>query len=110
MRWLSTLTVFSLMVLASSRPAAADEALDGGQDSGLTAASSNGEPKSPPLACNGALCDTTNGSTCAIAKGSVGITPFDVTPVATVISILALGAARRSWKASNRPGVWPKEF
>lgn len=105
MRLLTTLAVCSVIVLAGAGRAAADDAgsdpsFDGGasgqaNESGTAGGSSRLGAGGAPLACNGALCDTTNGSTCTLARGAVGSVPLRWTPFAAALAVLGLVAARR---------------
>jgi hypothetical protein len=113
---LTVATVF----LPGSRPALAAQG-DGGSDAGISCAtdadcaSAQGTPfcastgmcvscvdytGSPcvPVACDGALCDTTNGSGCATATTRSNAT----WPVFSVLAALALAVARRRGRQSPR--------
>ncbi len=70
-----------------------DASDDGGADGG-----SEGGAAATPVACDGSLCDTTNGSTCA-ASAPLGNTRFDDLRVlgagSALLGALAVGIARR---------------
>jgi len=84
-RLLPALAVLSFVLL---RPGLAfAQVADAGVDDG-GCVDSAGNP-CPPLACDGALCDTTNGSGCSVAPGSGSST----LPL-FVISALALAIVR----------------
>jgi MYXO-CTERM domain-containing protein len=85
LRLLLTLAMLSFVLL---RPGLAfAQVADAGVDGGCVDYAGN---PCPPLACDGALCDTTNGSGCSVAAGSGNST----LPL-FVISALALAIARR---------------
>jgi len=56
-----------------------------------------------PLACDGALCDTTNGGTCSTAGRPIGRAHTDSTPFASVLSAGALCGVRRRRTGTPRP-------
>jgi hypothetical protein len=115
MRLRVTLIALSALVLVDPRPAAADDAGEAGTigdsdgattdaaSSGGGASSSDTGPEATPIACDGALCDTTNGSECGIAGVALGNAQLDWTSVAAVIAVLALGIARRVRRGALRP-------
>jgi MYXO-CTERM domain-containing protein len=85
LRLLLTLAMLSFVLL---RPGLAfAQVADAGVDGGCVDYAGN---PCPPLACDGALCDTTNGSGCSVAAGSGNST----LPL-FVISALALANVRR---------------
>ena len=47
------------------------------------------------IACNGALCDTTTGGQCGVARGSLGRAQFDAGLLAAPLTFLALLIVRR---------------
>jgi len=114
---MSARVLFFLAVLAASlvAPWAAAQTRDAGADAeaeagtaapgdaalSTTDAGSAGDDAAPgnaPLACDGSLCDTTNGGTCDVAggPGATGTAPPHGTPAAFVaaIGLLALLVAR----------------
>lgn len=110
------LLAFAAILLAGSRHAAAEDAGDDGSVDAGTAQPSSGDAAavdaaSEPsdlgldddgaaiavIACDGALCDTTQGRpTCAVSPPSRGHTGVDPTVLAGIFSVLALGLARRA--------------
>jgi hypothetical protein len=96
------LNVFVAVFLAMARPAFADDAGEGGTN-GDSAAEASGaaelandgavidadNAEQMPLACDGALCKTTSGSTCAVSDRSPG-RPDPVNPPAVLVVALAL--------------------
>jgi MYXO-CTERM domain-containing protein len=85
LRLLLTLAVLSFVLL---RPRLAfAQVADAGADGGCVDYAGN---PCPPLACDGALCDTTNGSGCSVAAGS-GSSSLPL----FVISAVALAIVRR---------------
>ena len=126
MRWLITLTAFGALTVTLSRPAAASDGGTGteagpdaastGDDGGSAGDGSSGNdagdavttgPSGPSfqgLACDGGLCDTTNG---AEAGGSCAASPSRRSPIegASVLaaaSALVLAASRRAGRRSQR--------
>ena len=76
----------------------ADDAGDGGvpDDASLSDDGSDGSSAAAvPIACDGSLCDTTNGATCGVARGPGGGAPVDGTAVTAVLGVLVLALARR---------------
>jgi hypothetical protein len=110
-RWLGALAAAAALSHAPLAAAsdAGDGASDGGEADAQTAAdggTSSGDDGSPaqmgtPLACDGALCDTTNGSECGVARGSPGGGPAQLLPPAVLAAVLAFGAARRRRRGSG---------
>lgn len=76
-------------------------ASDGGDDAGIAGDGASSSSSTPPLACNGALCDTTNGAECAIAgaPGRGGTSPLGAYVLAAFA--LVLGARRRKAQARS---------
>lgn len=99
-RWTVTLVALAAPLLASRRVTADDDAGDAGNAGAISDAAPSDNTKGVATACDGALCDTTNGSTCGVALGAVGAEPA-ATSLATfgagltLAAVLALGAARR---------------
>jgi hypothetical protein len=56
-----------------------------------------------PLACDGALCDTTNGGTCSTAGRPIGRAHTDSTSFACLLSAGALCSVRRRLTGTPRP-------
>jgi hypothetical protein len=85
------LTVLSFVFLASPLAVAADDAGDGGAADAST------------VACGGALCDTTNGATCALTPARVR-SPGESTAPALAISslVVLLGIARQMQRRKER--------
>src|SRR5260370_37259905 len=58
-----------------------------------------GSPKEPqnaaPLACDGALCDTSNGAECSVPLRAFGQTPATFGWVGPLVTIVLVGVARR---------------
>ena len=116
MRTWVILAVFIAFPMAGSRLAfAADAAVgEAGDDGGLDTSSDDGgddgsssniaSASQEPLACDGALCDTTNSSTCAIGGNAIGGTPVDSTALALLLSAATIGVARRARRGATRPG------
>lgn len=87
----------------ASRGAAEDDA--GAENSGDAAAT--GVTASTPLACDGALCDTTNGATCDVSAGPIGSGAVGLGGFAIAASVVVAGVARRRRWGHNarRAGV-----
>jgi MYXO-CTERM domain-containing protein len=86
--WLRLLLTLAMLSFVLLRPRLASaQVADAGVDGGCVDYAGN---PCPPLACDGALCDTTNGSGCSVAAGSGNST----LPL-FVISAVALAIARR---------------
>ena len=88
--------------------AAADDASDGGMADGMVDACRADDSGAclPPseagvVACNGDLCDTTNGSTCGVAPRGVGRAPFDPSSLPAVLAVLLFAIARRVRRRSR---------
>lgn len=112
------LVAFMAILLAASRPAAADDAGgDGSTEAGpedaatgvaeaMDAAANDAAAEQVEvgdgapiavIACDGALCDTTQGRpSCALAAGSLGRSEVDPVAIAGVASALALALTRRA--------------
>jgi hypothetical protein len=89
MRFLLSLTL-PLLLLFAPTSAAADDGGDAGED----AADDSGAPGSTvPLGCDGALCDTTNDSSCDI--GPAGPAPMSGVPLAVGLALVVAGFVRR---------------
>jgi hypothetical protein len=85
---------------AADDGAAADGGLVDRGDDGGGGANSGSDAASTPLACDGALCDTTNGSMCSISTG-VGAAP-DPRPIGLLI-VGALIVSPRLRRGARRP-------
>ena len=117
----------AIVCLASTRVAVADDAGDattdgdGGVDaSGGTSSAANDDgpsidTASPSdashgaefvVACDGALCDTTNGSECGVARGTAGNARFDSIWLAAMVAAVGLGIERRARRGARRPPLW----
>ena len=72
-----------------------------GVEGGDGSASDRGDDGSTPIACDGALCDTTNGSSCTLVSntGRDGSLPSMIATGA----LLAAGLARRARRKELRP-------
>lgn len=80
---------------------------DGGAEAGAENSGDSGESQgttSTPLACDGALCDTTNGSNCAVSTGVGGAAGDGSTPFAIALGALLGGTAWRRRRGAQRPG------
>jgi hypothetical protein len=101
---LRTCIFSSALALASLASQRAQADTDAGPDGGSAdAGATEAEPTSPPLACDGALCDTTTGSECAVPRGTGrasagGVAAMMACAVAVVI------AARRARRAAREVG------
>jgi hypothetical protein len=67
-------------------------------DASADDASDEGGAPEVPLACDGGLCDTTTGSTCAMPRGKVNGAPV----AAAAYTVLLAVIARRSRRPSHR--------
>ena len=102
---LAICTVLSMLLFAS--PAKASDASDGqmawdasGSDDG---GPTSDEPSGPPVACDGALCDTSNGATCGIARGRIGHAPTQPKWLAGFAALLLAGAMRQASRRFRAP-------
>jgi hypothetical protein len=87
-----SLTVLSLVLLASPHAVAADDAGDGGAADATVA-----------VACGGALCDTTNGATCALSPARMRSPAESTAPAVAIASLVAaLGIARQMQRRKER--------
>jgi hypothetical protein len=116
-------TVLAAVFLAIPHLAFANDAGDGGSgiDGGLTSPigdsggdatslgegsdSGNAGPSAEPLACDGSLCDTTNGAECAVHGGAPRSRPVDEAPVVLALFVVALWAGRCRRGGASRPGA-----
>jgi hypothetical protein len=76
----------------------ADDAGDGGATDDAASrddASDASSAAAVPIACDGSLCDTTNGATCGMSKWRGGGAPVDSTSVTALLGLLVLALARR---------------
>jgi hypothetical protein len=97
---LASLATLVLCVLAYPRGGLAADPADAGAEAGESTSQ-----EQVPLACDGALCETTNGATCNAAKGlghaswepSVGVAAL------AVVGALARRQSRRKECASDEP-------
>jgi hypothetical protein len=124
MRWRFVLMSFVAVFLARPRPALADDAGDSGTngDSGWEASADEGasgvEPNDdgaassrgpasdgPIVACDGALCDTTNGAECGIARGTPTRAPVDRATLMAVAAAFTLAITRRVRGGARRPSA-----
>jgi hypothetical protein len=105
MRACVTVTILAALLVSRSRPAFAAEG-DGATSIDAAAQESNDEggAQAAPLACDGALCDTSNGAECAVRGGAVGHAPFDGASVALLSLTAAICMARRARSGAARPG------
>jgi hypothetical protein len=83
-------TISSLLLLCSGGGSAAD----GGADAGVACVDYAGKP-CVPVACDGGLCDTSNGSACSVAGRLRRRRSDSPTLVLTVLGSVALVIARR---------------
>jgi hypothetical protein len=105
MRSRVTLTILAALFALRSHPAfAAEGDEDASLDAAVQASSDDASSDTVPLACDGALCDTTNGAECSVHGGAVGGAPFDGECVAMLTLIAALCVARRAPRGATRPG------
>jgi hypothetical protein len=104
-RLLPLLMLFSVLLVAPHRAFAQDGgfANDAGDDGGSACVDDGGDScdagmadAGVPLACDGGLCDTTNGASCSSAGRSV-----DASLIAVAVGGLVLVFARR--RMSRRP-------
>jgi hypothetical protein len=72
---------------------------DGGNST--TDGGSSEQAPPAPLACDGALCDTSNGAECNVARRSLGNAPAPLGWLGPLAAIVLLGALRRK---SRQPG------
>lgn len=127
--WVSTTIVISVILMISSHAFAQsaeastpDGAADGGgaDSAAATDASADGEAGAfvedsggndeeagvgggVPLACDGALCDTTNGATCDVSRTLEGGSRFDFAAVSTLLIGVMAGVLRRRQGGTKRP-------
>ena len=106
MRLRVTLIAISALALVDPGPAAADDAGDAGTNSDSGLGSGVQSPDAPSIACDGALCDTTNGSECGVARGTAGNAHFDSIWLAAMVAAVALGIERRARRGARRPPLW----
>jgi len=79
---------------SSASEVAESEVGDGGEQDAQT----------PVIACDGALCDTTQGRpTCAVASRSVGRTSVDPSGVVSLLAVVAVGLVLRLRRGTQRP-------
>jgi hypothetical protein len=90
--------VFIVFFLWGSRLAFAD-----GGDSGEDIEGGSDAAPAEPLACSGALCDTTNGAECAVQEAGIGRHQADAASLTFFISAIAIGFARRERRGARRP-------
>jgi hypothetical protein len=99
-------TVLMVSFLVRARPAFAAEggvpSADAAADTATNDAASSGSG-APPLACDGALCDTTNGSTCGVSPRARGVAHVDSEGLALIASCVAIALARRAKRGARRP-------
>jgi hypothetical protein len=115
MRLRVTFIALSALVLVDARLAAADDAGEAGTNGDSDVATSDATsgddgsanndpgPDGTPIACDGALCDTTNGSECGVAGPAIGNAHLDSTSVGALVAVLGLGIARRARRGALRP-------
>jgi hypothetical protein len=104
MRACVTLTILAALFVLSSRPVfAAEGEGDASLDAAVQASSDDAGTEAVPLACDGALCDTSNGAECSVRGGAVGAGPFNAECVAMLPLIAALCIARRGRRGAARP-------
>jgi hypothetical protein len=111
------LNVFVAVFLAMAHPAFAEDAGEGGTNgdsagdaSGAGESASDGAvidadiAEQMSLACDGALCETRSGSTCAVIGGSPG-QPDPVNPLAVFVVTVALAIvlARKKGRGTTCP-------
>jgi hypothetical protein len=97
--------VFVAFSLLGSRPASADAGVgQSGDGGGSEEASDDAGGSSEQLACDGALCDTTNGAECSVIGRAVGGRQVDSTSLPLLLSAIATGVARRARRGARRPG------
>jgi hypothetical protein len=103
MRLRVTLIAISALALVDAGPAAADDAGEAGTNGDSGVATGVPSPNATPIACDGALCDTTNGSECGVAGATVGNAHFDSIWLAALVAAMALGIERRARRGAPRP-------
>jgi hypothetical protein len=57
-----------------------------------------------PLGCDGALCDTSNDSTCSVVPGGVGSSGAGAGAIALVLPGVLFALGRRVRRGTERPG------
>jgi hypothetical protein len=102
--------------LATSQPAFGDDAgksgaIDGGgadaASEGVATSEDDGDASEDagiPLACDGALCSTSNGATCGIAAGGIGVPAGQGTWLALLVPASIACLALRARRGTRRPG------
>jgi hypothetical protein len=109
MRTKGFLIVFIVFLLGGARPVFADDG-DGGDggkgsdaaDAEAADAAADGQAAAPPLACDGALCDTSNGAECAVRSTKLGKPRADYSSFIFFSSMLAIAGARRARRGAQR--------
>jgi hypothetical protein len=98
------LMVFIAFFLPEPRSAFAHEKDDGAAADADKDADDDAASEGAPLACGGALCDTTNGAECAVNGRTIGAPPADSTCLALLLSALGIALVRRGARSPNRQG------
>jgi hypothetical protein len=103
MRARVTLTLVAALFVLRSPPALAAEG-DGAAhvDAGVDGPDDGAGGQAAPLACDGALCDTTNGAECSVPRGAIGGAPFGAHAIA-LLSLTVACVARRARRGATRP-------
>lgn len=82
-------------------PSAPDAGIDAAIDGGGSA-SDGAAPNATPLACDGALCDTTNDSACAVSAVAAGARPHHGATAALLVGTLVACLGRRARRGTDR--------
>ena len=96
-----TTLLFAVAAMCTTSLAFADAGADAGADADVDAAIEDASAAPVPLACDGALCDTTNNGTCDVAPNRPDF-PSGTCAMLFGLSTLVAGVLRRARKESSR--------
>jgi hypothetical protein len=108
MRAWVTLTIVATLFGSTSRPAfAAEVDAAANLEAAAQESSDDGGASATPLACDGALCDTSNGAECAVRSGAIGRASLDGECVALLSLMAAVCVSRRVSRRARRGATRP---